>query len=75
MCQEMIFDVGKFYKHPTGHCLSIICEAETTMWGSTLVAESAGGYIGSTLLSVGKDEVSAQNYHEISKEEWMENFS
>ena len=69
----MKFEVGKFYKHNTGICLSILCEAKTTLYGDTYIAEQACG--GSGIVTVGKDQSCTANFHEISKEEWMENFS
>lgn len=67
------FEVGKFYKHNTGICFAILCEVETTLYGKTLIAEQACG--GSNIIAVGQDESAAANFHEITKEEWMENFS
>ena len=68
----MKFEVGKFYKHTTGHCLAILCEQETTMYGKTLLAEHTCE--GDGFIAVGMDEARAINYHEISREEWLLNF-
>lgn len=71
----MVFEVGKFYKHTTGQCFSILSEQETTMYGKTLIAEIGGGCQTVSFMAVGRDESSTANYHEISKDEWMKNFS
>lgn len=72
---KMKFEVGKFYKHTTGHCIAILCEQETTMYGKTLLAEHTLPPQIGDFMAVGSDESSAANYHEITKGEWMENFS
>lgn len=68
----MVFEVGKFYRHTGGQELAILGELETTMYGKCLVAETnkSGNF-----MPVGRDESATQNYTEISKEEWMKNFS
>jgi hypothetical protein len=68
----MIFEVGKFYRHNTGHEISIVGRLKTTMFGETLVAESNGSI---ELSAVGSTESYAENYKEISEEEWMKNFN
>ena len=68
----MVFEVGKFYKHTTGRCLAILCQQETMMYGDTLIAEQSGTQ--ESFMAVGKDEDSAVNFHEISKDEWEANF-
>lgn len=68
----MIFEVGKYYRHTTGKEISIICEADTTMFGKTLIAEEAGDI---KFVAVGGDESHSVNWTEITKEEWMKNFS
>ena len=68
----MKFEVGKFYKHTTGHSLHVLCEIETTMYGNTLLAEIRGGR--NDFMAVGKDEDSTANYHEITKGEWLDGF-
>lgn len=66
------FEIGKYYRHQTGEEISIIDEIETTMYGQCLVAESNKSR---DLKTVGKDPSSAVNWHEITKEEWIKNFS
>lgn len=68
----MKLEIGKFYRHLTGQELAIVGEAETTMYGKVLVAETNRfGY----LIPIGRGESNATNYKEISKKEWMRNFS
>lgn len=69
----MKFEVGKYYRHTTGHELAILCEAETTIRGKGLVAETNNPK--EELCLVGMSEKHAVNYTEITKEEWMKNFS
>ena len=66
----MKFEVGKYYKHPAGDMLHVVCWADTFMYGSTMIAEDDGG----ELLAVGDTESNAVNYHEITKEEWEAEF-
>lgn len=68
----MVFKVGKFYRHTTGHQLAIICRATTTMFGETLLAEQNTN---TNFVAVGSDKASAENYTEITKAEWLGNFS
>jgi len=70
----MLFEIGKCYKHTTGIMLKIVCEAETTMWGNTLIAEEEGKY-GHGLTTVGNNANCNDNWSEITEEEWMTNFS
>lgn len=67
----MKFEIGKYYRHTTGHELAILCEAETTIRGKGLVAETNGR---DELTLVGESEENAVNYTEITKKEWMKNF-
>ena len=69
----MKFEIGKFYRHTTGKDLAIIGELETTMFGKTLIAETKD--ITECLMAVGRQESATANYTEITKEEWMKNFS
>ena len=64
------FEIGKFYKHASGKKIAILCEAETTMYGKTLVAEQSDS---SDFMPVGFD--SEDCWTEIEKDEWMECFS
>lgn len=68
----MKFEVGKFYKHTTGHQLAIICTANTTMFGEALIAEQNTSI---DFVAVGSDEAAAVNYTEITVQEWMKNFN
>ena len=69
----MCFEVGKYYKHTGGVYLSILCEANTTLYGKCLIAESAGKEGG--FRAVGTDRASVENFTECSEKEWMSNFS
>ncbi|GAI31939.1 unnamed protein product [marine sediment metagenome] len=72
----MKFEIGKYYRHTTAHTLAILGHLDTTMWGkNALIAESNRSHEMTELIAVGSDEGSAVNYNEISKEEWLENFS
>lgn len=68
----MIFEIGKQYIHTTGEQMSIVGEVETTLYGTCLIAESSND---ANLKPVGKGESYAENWTEITKEEWMKNFS
>lgn len=68
----MKFEIGKFYEHTSGKQVAIVGKVKTTMWGETLVAENANE---SYLSPFGSDEAAAENWSEITKEEWMKNFS
>lgn len=63
----MKFELGKFYKHATEHYLYICGIVESLMYGRCLVAEVNG----KVFQGVGSDEVSAANFHEISKKEYL----
>ena len=58
----MKFQIGKYYQHGTGRVISIIGTAHTFFHGSCLLAEEDTG----TLVPVGSDEESAQNWHQVS---------
>lgn len=68
----MIFELDKYYRHTTGYEIHILCEGETTLRGKGLIAETNGK---EELTIVGNKEENAINFIEITKEEWMKNFS
>lgn len=68
----MVFEIGKCYRHNGGEEISIIGELETTLYGKCLISESNRGW---NLKPVGRDEDAAENWKEITVEEWMQNFS
>lgn len=69
------FEVGKYYQHTTGTMLHILGFVQSTMWGLTMVGEECGPGI-PQLVPCGWDSTDyTQNYKEITKEEWMTNFS
>lgn len=67
---KMRFEIGKFYGHTTGHKLYICGMGETQLWGRGLIAEDNNG----TLSVVGSDESSAENYKEITEEEFINSY-
>lgn len=73
--KPLFFEPDKYYKHTSGHMIHTLVMAETTLWGTTLLAEQAGEdmYV---LTAVGIDsEDYTAGYHEITEEEWNTNFS
>ena len=72
----MKFEIGKFYKHEVlDQYLSILTpRMDTTQYGTTLIAEVFGSHRREIFMAVGNDEASAENYIEITAEEWMSNF-
>jgi hypothetical protein len=71
----MTFAVGKFYKHTeTGHKMSIIARVQTTRWGLALIAELDQDRRSAHLMPLDPN-ADANEYIEITREEWMESFS
>jgi hypothetical protein len=69
---NMIFEIGKCYRHTTGEEIQIVGEVNTTLYGNCLAAESNRKR---DLIPVSKnDEAATVNWTEISQEEWMKNF-
>jgi len=68
----VLFEIGKFYRHNDGEEIAILGELETTMYGKCLVAESSRSM---DLKPVGNDASCTANFHEITKKDWMKNFS
>jgi len=67
----VIFELGKFYKHSGAvEMMHMIAVAESPiMWmGPTLIAEHTDG----SLSPCGMDEVSAQNWEEVTKDQYMD---
>ena len=69
----MKFELGKYYKHNTGEELHIVGIVETTLYGLGYAAETTT--TPHELKVVGMREDHATNYFEITKEQWMKNFS
>lgn len=72
----MKFQAGRYYKHNNGKTMAIIGALQTSMWcagpsGFTLIAETSDG----KLEPVGSDATSAENWAEMSRDEWMAQFS
>lgn len=61
------FGLGKYYEHTTGHKLHVCGVCSTHAYGKCLVAEDDLG----KLVPVGEDEYAAENYHEITREEFL----
>lgn len=71
MKEAFVFEVGKCYEHNTGKRIHIVAEAELDIYFSPcLIAETDSG----SIISVGKSEENAVNYHEITREEWLNTF-
>lgn len=69
----MRFEIGKFYQHTSGQMISVVCQAETTMYGITFLAEQSDS---PDFISVGSDsDEYAENWEEITKEQWMKGFT
>lgn len=67
----MTFELGKVYQHTTGIQMKIVGEANTTLYGKCLVGEDNYG----KLKPIGADSSNAENWIEITEDEWMKNFS
>ena len=63
----MRFELGKYYRHTSGKMLHIIAVAETSFYGTALIAEDEGG----RLQPCGFEEANAKNYVEITQEAWL----
>jgi len=70
--EKIKFQVGKCYRHNGGEEISIVGSVSTTLYGNVLVAESNKTC---DLKPVGCDYCAAENWKEISKVDWMKNFS
>jgi predicted methyltransferase MtxX (methanogen marker protein 4) len=71
----MYFEPGKYYKHSSGKMMHTLAIVDSTLYGRTLIAEEASEH-GHMFIPVGIDsEDYAQNYVEITEQEWMTNFS
>ena len=68
----MKFEIGKYYQHGgIGEKIAVLGRIFTTMWGECLVGETSE----SRLEPLGSDEGATINYKEITKQEWMKEFS
>lgn len=65
---KQIFELGKFYKHTTGDKIYICGVVDTYVYGKALVCEDVYG----NLRPVGDDKYATINYHEITKEEFLD---
>ena len=64
------FEIGKYYQHSSGNCMHIVGSANTSTYGWTLIGEEISG----NLRPVGVGEGYAENWYEISEEDWFEAF-
>lgn len=64
---ENEFELGKFYKHTTGEKLYICDVVDTYAYGKALVGEDEYG----NLSPIGNHKYATENYHEITKEEFL----
>lgn len=71
----MKFELGKYYRHTSGDMIATLDFLETTMWGKALITERVGTKNHDICCVGTDDEGYAQNWQEITKEEWMKNFS
>tara|TARA_R110000850_G_scaffold131596_1_gene252495 strand:- start:40 stop:258 length:219 start_codon:yes stop_codon:yes gene_type:complete len=67
------FELGKYYRHNGGGEMHIVGVADTIMWGATFIAEEGNGQTLTPISMNSKD--SAVNWFEITKEEFMKNYS
>lgn len=66
--ENMIFEVGKHYKHNDGKKIHVLAEVNSDMYFSPcLVAEDLKG----NFIPVGKCEYYSVNWHEIDETEWL----
>ena len=68
----MKFEVGKYYIHKSGMQIHILCEAETALYGNTLIAET--NIQNMPFKAVSKEEISNENWLESDEEVWGECF-
>ena len=65
----MRFEIGKSYRHPCGNAMHMLCETDTYIYGTCLVAEDTDSPY---LKPVGMDETSAENWECISYQEFLD---
>ena len=65
---ENEFELGKFYMHTTGKKLYICGVVDTYAYGKALVGEDAYG----NLIPIGNHKYATENYHEITKEVFLD---
>jgi len=66
------FKIGKCYRHTGGGEMKIVGAVKSTQFGWTMIAEEP---MYGNFKPVASDEASSINWDEITKEEWMQNFS
>lgn len=65
----MQFEIGKSYKHSSGNVMRILACVDTTIYGKALIAEE-GDTFGFRPVGFDSDDY-AENWKEISEEEWL----
>jgi len=70
----MRFSVGHFYSHKAGRQIAVVGEVETYKWGKMLVIEEADKTGHAISTSETGQEANANEWTEIGKTEWLENF-
>lgn len=69
--KEMVFELGKCYRHSTGLEMKIIGLANSTLYGVGYVGEMSDGEI----RMVGTHQDNAIGWYQITQWNWTKNFS
>jgi hypothetical protein len=67
----MVFEVGKCYQHTTGTQITLVEEIFSGWLGKHYVALTPNG----TFKAFMPKQENIENWHEITEEEWLKNFS
>ncbi len=67
------FQIGKFYKYDNGKMIHILSRVETTGFANTLLAETNEPI--DSFIPIGEHEGTTDGWIEITRKEWMNNFS
>lgn len=67
----MGFKVGRYYRHTTELIAHVLCEVNTTLYGTTMIAETSNSPY---FISLGRDADDFANWIETTEEDWMANF-
>jgi hypothetical protein len=63
----MIFEIDRYYAHPSGRLIHVLGELPSSIHGWCLVAEQSGG---PDFISIGRGAEAAAGWQEVSKAEW-----
>jgi len=69
----MTFEIGHFYSHEAGRQIAVLAEVKTYKWGRMLVIEEADR-TGHSISCAEIAEANDNNWVEIGKAEWLQNF-